>query len=586
MGNCILCRSGRHGANEQQVFTDIQKYHAAIQKEEETRWRNTRLSVDSTDNTEDIIASADSYPEQLTIDTPDPREYNFSFENLVFEGGGNKGLAYVGCIKYLEELGLMNNVKRLGGSSAGAITAALIALGYNSEDIRTFFEVDTRDIFLDHSCGYLSLLPNLLRKFGWNPGIRIRDWLGEKIKEKSPEKNNPDMTFYELYKHRNIELCVVVTNLNQMRSEYCHPKTTPDMPIRDALRMTMAIPAVFSPTIYDIHGQADTYVDGGVLCNYPLHCYDGWYLSMRKEDSLLTKMTSLQNFSSNMSRRFYPRNEKTLGFLLYDEAETEIMRFSLEARAGTNEPAEPVKTTKLFEEKRKKMQERANAEREHRKIVTAVEAFMTALDKHNKKDLEHIERDELENALRDTEVFSEENATILFGNNITVDNVLDLLDKDGTGTISIPEILHFLEERGIRMQTRIHGYGRKEITSFVQFLKALKNTMYTNLKFIYVDEQDVDRTIGINTGHVGTSDYDLEPADKEFVIDRGYYAARNFFRHCVASGRHCERRLASPREHLPDENGSVSSFYDNMQHRVRIENGAAEHDALLGERVL
>ena len=38
------------------------------------------------------------------------------------------------------------------------------------------------------------------------------------------------------------ELCVVVTNLNQMSTEYCHPKTTPDMPVRMAVRMSMAIP--------------------------------------------------------------------------------------------------------------------------------------------------------------------------------------------------------------------------------------------------------------------------------------------------------------------------------------------------------
>lgn len=28
-----------------------------------------------------------------------PKEYDFPFENLVFEGGGNKGLAYCGAIQ-------------------------------------------------------------------------------------------------------------------------------------------------------------------------------------------------------------------------------------------------------------------------------------------------------------------------------------------------------------------------------------------------------------------------------------------------------------------------------------------------------
>ena len=32
---------------------------------------------------------------------------------------------------------------------------------------------------------------------------------------------------------------------------------------------------LFQATQYETHGQENTYVDGGVLCNYPIHCYDG-----------------------------------------------------------------------------------------------------------------------------------------------------------------------------------------------------------------------------------------------------------------------------------------------------------------------
>lgn len=48
--------------------------------------------------------------------------------------------------------------------------------------------------------------------------------------------------FLKLYEKTGKELCVVVTNLNHMTEEYCHVKTTPDMPIRLAVRMSMAIP--------------------------------------------------------------------------------------------------------------------------------------------------------------------------------------------------------------------------------------------------------------------------------------------------------------------------------------------------------
>ena len=45
------------------------------------------------------------------------------------------------------------------------------------------------------------------------------------------------------------ELCVVITNLNTTTEEYFHPKTTPDVPIRLAVRMSMSVPGTFlTPT--------------------------------------------------------------------------------------------------------------------------------------------------------------------------------------------------------------------------------------------------------------------------------------------------------------------------------------------------
>ncbi|XP_055864211.1 uncharacterized protein LOC106069171 isoform X2 [Biomphalaria glabrata] len=460
-------------------------------------------------------------------------DYNYPFENLIFEGGGNKGLAYVGSIRCLEELGLMKQIKRVAGSSAGAITAALVALGYNSRDIEDFLSDNIEEVFLDHSCGYLSLLPNLLRRFGWNPGKAIYKWFGDKIQKKSAEKN-PDMTFYDLYKERNMELCVVVTNLNQMRAEYCHIKTTPDMPIREALRMSMAIPGIFSARVYDNHGQKDTYVDGGVLCNYPIHCYDGWYLSLTPEDSFLQKMTPLKDLPYIMSRRFEQINEKSLGFLLYDDTEMEVMRFNLERRVGSTEPIEPSEETKLYKKKQDKKKIAVNAQREHNRTVRAVDAFMNVLKKYNLTEIEFIDKNELASALQDKELFPDEYSTLLFGPDIDVDKAFSILDKDGNGRIAFIELVQFIEAHGIRMQTRFQGYGRREVDTFFQFLSALQSTLLTNLKFVFVKTNDEDRTVGINTGHVGTSDYVLEEADRDFVVKRGYNATRAFLKYYVA----------------------------------------------------
>ena len=114
------------------------------------------------------------------------------------------------------------------------------------------------------------------------------------------------MTFYDLYKERGVELCVVVTNLNLMKAEFCHPKTTPDMPIRIAVLMSMAVPCIFAAVPYEnnYRGVTDTYVDGGLLCNYPINCYDGWYLSMKTEDSFLTRLQPLSEIPTIMANRY------------------------------------------------------------------------------------------------------------------------------------------------------------------------------------------------------------------------------------------------------------------------------------------
>lgn len=58
--------------------------------------------------------------------------------NLVFKGGGPKGIAFKGVLEALENQQgrYLPDVKRVGGSSAGAITAALIATGHHSGEMR------------------------------------------------------------------------------------------------------------------------------------------------------------------------------------------------------------------------------------------------------------------------------------------------------------------------------------------------------------------------------------------------------------------------------------------------------------------
>ncbi|XP_067650146.1 uncharacterized protein [Haliotis asinina] len=476
----------------------------------------------------------------------DPSDYTFPFENIVFEGGGNKGLAYCGAVRVLEELGIWPQIRRLAGASAGAMTATLLAVGYNSRDIEGFLSQDLSAVFLDHQCGYCSLLPNLMRGYGWNPGKKIFEWFGNQLEAKTQDK---DITFKQVLQKYEKELCIVVTNLNQMSTEYCHPKTTPDMPVRQAVRMSMAIPGMFRAPRYKLHGVEDTFVDGGVLCNYPIHCYDGWWLSMKNTDSFIQRLQPLSALTRlfDRSERFGEFNNKTLGFLLYADNEEDVLRYQLEKRMGVE--LQDLPDTKLAREKVKTRQLQLKADREHRRVVRAVDAFLQVLKRHNVDCDATISRDELEAALRDETTFTRTRRRRIFGD-VDNDTILQYLDRDGNGKITYNELMRFMEETGITLQTRFLGYDRKEVNNLFNFFSTLQSTLLTNVKRIYVEERDIERSVGINTGHVGTTDFVLEDADREFIVERGRRSVIAFLKYYVAINDPPLKRLATIEEGL------------------------------------
>ena len=70
-----------------------------------------------------------------------PRQVHY----LALEGGGGKGVTYLGAIRALESLGVLpididrrgeNQIRGISGASAGAITAMFLAMGYNAEQLQ------------------------------------------------------------------------------------------------------------------------------------------------------------------------------------------------------------------------------------------------------------------------------------------------------------------------------------------------------------------------------------------------------------------------------------------------------------------
>lgn len=113
-----------------------------------------------------------------------------------------------------------------------------------------------------------------------------------------------------------VELAITVCNLSRQHAEIFHVKTKPHMAIRAAVRMSMSIPVLMEPCqVSSAKGgafrpeDAELFVDGGVLMNYPIELFDGWWLSMDPQDAFFHRMggpTARQAFSE----RFAATNPK------------------------------------------------------------------------------------------------------------------------------------------------------------------------------------------------------------------------------------------------------------------------------------
>lgn len=81
---------------------------------------------------------------------------------LVLSGGGAKGAAYPGAISALENKGALEGIKSISGSSAGAITAALLASGMSATSFKTLSDNMDLITLLDSSKGWLRKVQHVI----------------------------------------------------------------------------------------------------------------------------------------------------------------------------------------------------------------------------------------------------------------------------------------------------------------------------------------------------------------------------------------------------------------------------------------
>lgn len=192
---------------------------------------------------------------------------NLPLTNLVLEGGGVKGIAYVGALEVLDEMNKLEKIENVAGTSAGAITACLVALRYSAADIKKIvFDLDFNS-FEDHK--------NPLRvatKYGLYAGDAFLKWITGLIERKGLPAT---ATFSDLQKGGFRNLKVFATDLYTKSIQEFSAATTPDTILAEAVRASMSIPLFFKSWKFSNNKPNDhIYVDGGVLLNFPINTFN------------------------------------------------------------------------------------------------------------------------------------------------------------------------------------------------------------------------------------------------------------------------------------------------------------------------
>jgi NTE family protein len=261
------------------------------------------------------LREVDGWPNPANDNRPELRA------DLVLEGGGVKGIGLVGAILVLNEAGY--SFRGVAGTSAGAIAATLVAgltragramtdlLGFiRSLDFTNFMPENKLQKILDRVGGHfmeeVSDLTILLRYEGVYSGDYLETWLRPILHDQLGVTTFDDL---KLSSDADPELSVVpghdyslvvhtsdITRGRLVRLPWDFPFYGEDPGAQDpvdAVRASMSIPFFFEPIHHvspaatveiaapdggtnTLHYEAgtQTWVDGGMLANFPIHAFD------------------------------------------------------------------------------------------------------------------------------------------------------------------------------------------------------------------------------------------------------------------------------------------------------------------------
>ncbi|MED4751223.1 patatin-like phospholipase family protein [Brevibacillus choshinensis] len=229
--------------------------------------------------------------------------------DAVFEGGGVKGIAFIGALQVMEDHGY--TWEKVAGTSAGSIVAALLSAGYSSRELKPIFEEMDYLCFLQRKgLGRLPVVGpvfELMVHEGIFRGDRLELFIEDLLQRKGVR------TFGDLPREKLRIVASDVTSGKMLVLPDDLPRydVVPEsFPIARAVRMSSSIPFFFQPAILQSESKPHYIVDGALLSNYPVWLFDvpgvpkwptiGFRLHDNKVASEETSITGLFSFTRGL----------------------------------------------------------------------------------------------------------------------------------------------------------------------------------------------------------------------------------------------------------------------------------------------
>jgi len=187
----------------------------------------------------------------------------------VFSGGGAKGMAHVGVLKVLEEVGLEPDY--ISGTSMGSIMGGLYSIGYSADEISNIIEtvdwssvltneIPANQVIMIRKGDYSKFIMEL-PVYGGKPELPSGLIEGQRLSELFSDLTWRQAGVNDFNEFPTPFTCIGTDILGGGMVEM----NSGDL--SSAMRASMAIPSVFTPVIRD---TSHILVDGGVVRNFPV----------------------------------------------------------------------------------------------------------------------------------------------------------------------------------------------------------------------------------------------------------------------------------------------------------------------------